>query len=205
MQINAHLTCDDLLATTMQSYIDQSITAEIIIKTIKDQYNVSEKNIEVNMHEDGSWFIGWRRIGINYGIQSKGGKTISGIGMDYDDDSVTTKRIFDCISSPPEWYWAAYGPNPPRTGIRYAFNLYFPGAGIVATGTGSGRHQQLPPPLTSNSTISHLFIGAPGSLPALYQQRWGNALDDVRTNLRPVPWPGNWEAVRYIDDHGAGW
>ncbi|MBM4459440.1 MAG: hypothetical protein FJ011_17060 [Chloroflexi bacterium] len=198
-------TCDTLLATPLQAHVGQTTTLEEFIDAVEKTYGIPHATISTNSRDSGGWFASWDQDGLKYGVLSRNGRTVDQIGIEYELNGVTVGQFLDCTHSPPEWYWAAYGSNPPITGIRYAFDLYFPAEGLVATGTGSDHRQQTPPPLTNKSVISRVFIGVRDSLPALYQQRWGNALEDVRTSLRPVPWSGSLEAVRFVEDREMGW
>lgn len=197
-------TCDALLATPLQAYVGQTTTLEELADAVEKAYGIPPAMISTNPRDSGGWFANWDHDGLKYGVLSRDGKTVDQIGIEYEPNGVNVGQFLNCTHSPPEWYWAAYGSNPPTSGIRYAFDLYFPAEGIVATGTGSDRRQQTPPLLTNKSAISRVFIGVRDSLPALYQQRWGNPLEDVRTNLRPAPWLGL-EAVRFVEDRETGW
>ncbi len=197
--------CDALAATPLQVYVGQTMTLEEVVDAVTKAYGISRDRVSVSSQEGSSWLVRWDQNGLGYGVLSSNGTTVERIGIDYDAHKVTVGQFLDCIQAQPEWYRALYGSNPPTTGIRYAFDLYFPAKGIVVTGTGSDRRQQTPPPLNSDSVISRVFIGTRDSLPALYKQRWGDVLEGVRTNLRPVPWPGSWEAVRYSEDREMGW
>lgn len=199
------LTCVELLATPLQSYIGQAVAAETFAEAVEKAYGVPRQGININMHEDGGWFLNWTQNGLGYGVSSENGTTLDRIGIDYKPGAVTTRRILDCIGSQPEWYRAAYGPHAPTTGIRWAFDLYFPAQGIVATGTGYDQHRESPPPLRADFPLEHMFISEPSSLSALYKQRWGNSLEETRPALQPMPWPGDWGAVHFIEDHGMGW
>lgn len=198
-------TCAELLASPLQAYIGQMITPKEFAESVGQAYGIPSQKISVNTQADGGWFLSWSQSGLGYGATSEDGVTVDRIGIEYETNHVTARRLLECVRSQPEWYWAAYGPNPPTTGYRYAVDLYFPALGIVATGTGSDLHGTPLPSLGVNVGMSRVFIGVPSSLSALYKQRWGRILEDERPPLRPVPWPGNWESVRFVEDRGPGW
>ncbi len=203
---NREWTCDDLLATPLQSYIGQAVAADTFAEAVVKVYGIPRHEMEVNAHEDGSWFVGWARNGLGYGVSSENGTSLDRIGIEYYRyRRITAQQLFDCIPSPPEWYWAAFGSNPPLTGISYALELFFPAQGIVVTATGSDLHKEEPPPLSADIPISRVFIGTPGSLSTLYKQRWGHSLEETRPAMRPVPWPGAWEAIHFVEDRGVSW
>lgn len=199
------LICEQLLANALQPYIGQEITADTFIEVVEKAYDLPTQDIQLNRHKDGSWFLNWNQHGLGYGVLSKNGKYLDLIGINYGAREFSVKRLFECVSTLPEWYWAAYGSNPPTMGIRYAFTLYFPMQGIVATAGGSGRNPKELPHLNEDITISDVFIGTPGSLSDLYKQRWEHSLEGVRSGLHPLPWPKDWNEVRFIEDQGLGW
>lgn len=198
-------TCTEILGAPLQTSVGQPVAPEAFAELVVNAYGISRNEINIDLHEDGGWLLSWGQAGLQTAAFSRKGITIDGIGIEFQSNGVTVQELMDCVQSQPEWYQALYGPNLPTTGFRYVFNLYFPALGIVATGTGSERYEQAPPPLNTDTALSRVFVGAPGSLPMLYEQRWGNKLEAVRPALRPLPWPGKLELVYFVEDRESGW
>lgn len=196
-------TCAELLAIPLQAYIGQSVAVATFAEAVAKEYDVSRQEIHINIHDDGGWLLSWTQNGLRYGASSKNGTNLDRIGIDY--DSVTIQQLLNCIPSPPEWYWAAYGPHPPTTGIRYAVVLYFPAQGVVATATGYDQNKDLPPSMSASLPLSNVFVGASGSISASYKQRWDRSLEETQPSLHPILWPGDWKAVHFVENREPGW
>mgnify|MGYP000867979251 CR=1 FL=1 len=198
-------TCTEILGAPLQTSVGQHIAPEVFAELVMNAYGISRDEINVALSENGGWLLSWGQVGLETAAFSRKGITVDGIGIEFKSNEVTVQQFMGCVQSQPEWYQAVYGPNPPTTGFRYAFSLYFPALGIVATGTGSDQYEKAPPRLNTDTALSRVFVGVPGSLPALYEQRWENKLEAVRPALRPVPWPGKLDLVHFIEDRELGW
>lgn len=199
------LTCTELIALPLKPYIHQPVEPGTIVSEVEKAYGIQESVIDVTTQNEGSWAVSWTKAGIGYRASSDGGKYLDRIGIEYSSARPTAQNLLDCIQSSPEWYWAAYGPNLPTTGIRYAFILYFPVHGIIAVATDADQRENTPPPLGPNTLMSRILVVQPGLISTLFEQFWGRPLESVRPGLRPQPWPQEWEAIHFIEDREAGW
>ena len=193
-------TCAELLATPLQSYIGQAFAVDALAEAIVKVYGIPRQEMSVNTHDDGSWFVSWTRNGLGHGASSESGMTLDAIGIDYQSSAVSSRRIIDCVGSSPEWYSAQFGLRAPTTEMGYSLILYFPAQGLVANGNVHSSRKAPPPSLSADFLMEHLFIGTLDSFPALYEQRWGTPIDAARPAWQPVPWPGDWGAIHWVED-----
>lgn len=195
------LSCAELLATPLQPFIGQVLVSDDFVRAAANAYGISPQAVSLQTVEETDWKVSWTYKGYRYTAWTEHGGIINRIVVELHNPRVVTAgHLIDCMGSEPEWYSAHYGMEAPRPGVTYHFVLYFPRQGIVVTSENYVERNEQPPLLAADSPMDDVVIGSSGSLADLYERRWGFSIETGNPAWKPIPWPGRWRAVHWLED-----
>lgn len=198
------ISCDELLATSLRSYIGQVLTPDSFAAAVENAYGVAQQEMALQTVQGGYWESSWTYKGFRYSTWTRNDGTVGPIVIQlWKPTVVTVGQFSDCVGSEPRWYSAYYGMQAPTPGLTYHLALYFPEKGYVTTSTYYAERDESAPHLTPNLLLDDAIISTPTNLFDLYEQRWGFSIETAQPAWKPIPWPGDWKAVEWVEDREA--